>query len=273
MAVDRTCLGLTDNSTLTRFGLRVAQLDITSPVGLSGGLFGAVLAGSIMPDDPACQLHGVGTSSWLLQFDLEAGTLEVGVALPAGVGFRLENDSVALGPSVFRVQPITFTTRPDTDGKFIGAPGQDIAIPLYSLEPRPWLLLPLRQLSVTGTLSKSQNCVGSYNVAGLLPSNGCEPDDTHEQFVTGGAISAYINLEEADTVISALGETLCAILSGDAIQYGTLGPNNVTVCKRDSANNILFRGDWCSASNTENDCQDSVRVDAQFAASSVLIIK
>ena len=114
------------------------------------------------------------------------------------------------------------------------------------------VLLPLRSARVTNaTLSASQSCIGSYNGATLDPAKGCQPDSTHPQYTDGASLDGYFTLEDSDAiVVSALSQSLCVILSGNATMYGTMNSMGVTVCKRDSSNKILYQGDWCDGGTT-----------------------
>jgi hypothetical protein len=128
-----------------------------------------------------------------------------------------------------------------------------------------------------GTLSANHNCIGSYNAKGLQTADNCIASGTTPTFITGGSITGFITLENADNVIvTTLSESLCYFLSGE-----TSGPKNAsgdTLCQRDSAGQITYQpsasdGGWCSTSNSAAtaSCDDSVLLQADFAASSVLI--
>jgi hypothetical protein len=101
--------------------------------------------------------------------------------------------------------------------------------------------------------------------------NSCQPDSTHPQFITAGKLDGYMTLEDADTiVVSAISQTLCVLLSGNASMYGmTMGAN--TVCKRDAGGKIVYQGSWCSTTNMAGGCADSEELSANYAASSVKI--
>src|ERR1700744_1690766 len=55
---DEACLGAVDNAGQTRFGLRIAQLDVIRPAGLTTGTVGRVVAGDVLPSNASCQLYG-----------------------------------------------------------------------------------------------------------------------------------------------------------------------------------------------------------------------
>src|SRR5580700_1814015 len=56
MVADKTCLGLTQNTGLTKFGLRMAELDIGKPAALATGPIGLQVGGAVTPMDAACNL-------------------------------------------------------------------------------------------------------------------------------------------------------------------------------------------------------------------------
>jgi hypothetical protein len=72
-------------------------------------------------------------------------------------------------------------------------------------------------------------------------------------------------------IIESLSQSLCVLLSGNAAMYGDMGSPNK--CKRDADMKIVFKGDWCEATNMAADatCTDSAKLGAQFAASAVKV--
>lgn len=276
-AVDKTCLGLVDNQGKTKFGLRMSELDLTAPQSLSSGLFKTTVAGSVAPNDAACNLMGPALFSWLLQFDTTAGTLKTGGAKPvtdAAQGYSFDDEML----NGVHVQPITMTNvTPDASGQFSVAQGQDLVLPIFlDATGASAIVLPLHQARIRmGTLSSNDNCIGQYNAAGLDPLNSCQPDSTHSQFITGGSVDGYITLEDADAIlITALNESLCVVLAGDPTTYGTTSPDSgATICKRDTNKTIVYQGAWCSTTNmaATATCADAEPFAGDFAASSVLI--
>jgi hypothetical protein len=152
---------------------------------------------------------------------------------------------VAQGTQTFHVQPVTAQAMPDRSGAFAVSMGQDLLMPIFqAADGSDAVLLPLKGATLQGTLSRGQNCIGSYNAAGLDPANACVPDATTPAFLTGGQVSALISLEDADLVIiTSLHTSLCVVLSGDSTMYGETNPQGITVCKRDGSGQILFAGD------------------------------
>jgi hypothetical protein len=257
----------------------MAELDLTKPAALTSGIVATTVGSALALDDFTCNLNGSGTFSWLLQFDRTASTLKTGGARPVGdptMGYAFDDEMITQGPTTFHVQPITFaSTTPGATGMFGVTTGQDILMPIFlDAAGTSVVLLPLHQLRFTmGTLSASQDCIGTYNASGLEPANNCQPDATHPQFIDGASLDGFIALAEADTVVvSAIAETLCVLLSGNASMYGD-GAQPVSHCKRDANNDILFAGDWCSSTNmpASGTCADSVTLAGHFAASSILI--
>src|SRR5262249_3123963 len=69
-AIDKACVGLTSNAGQSRFGLRMAELVLTSPAPLTAGsgTLGQSLAGDVGLNLPSCNQSAMATFSWLLQF-------------------------------------------------------------------------------------------------------------------------------------------------------------------------------------------------------------
>ncbi len=165
------------------------------------------------------------------------------------------------------------SVKPDASGNFSFTMGQNLVVPIFlDAMATQVVLLPLKGATIQGgKLSDGNNCIGSYNAATLDPSASCQPDGTHHAFTDGAALDGYIKLSDANgVIIAALSESLCAFLaSADQADLTTMG--GMTVCKTDSSGNVLYKGDWCSTTNTAGGCQDSQQLTANFAASSVII--
>jgi len=211
----------------------------------------------------ACNLSGEGTFSWLLRFDTDAGTLTTGSAKPAAdptQGYSFEG------------QPATLQAPLDPSCGFQSSEGS-INLTFYLNQAATQsMVLPLRKTVLSGKVSPDHTCIGAYNAAALTPANNCQGDAQTPTFLPGGQVSAFISLEEADNVvIDVLNQSLCVLLSGDAATWGDGGSPNR--CARDGSNKILFKGDWCAASNgaATTSCADAMRVTGTFAASSVKI--
>lgn len=283
-AVDKTCIGLVDNTGLTKFGLRMSELDVTSPPALTTGIIAGVIGGAVLPNVKSCNVDGAATFNWLLQFDTVAGTLRTGGAKPVTdptMGYAFDMDMVTQGTQMFDLSPVTFMTKPDpTTGAFSVATGQKLIVPIFlDAAGDSVVILPLQAARLKmGTLSTSQNCIGTYNdgtgPTALQPSGSCQPQSTPTvitSFVDGASLDGYITLEDADTVvISTLSETLCVLLAG--MSNGD-GASPTSHCKRDANNNIIFQGGWCAATNSAatSTCADSEQLTASFAASSIKI--
>lgn len=276
---DKTCLGLVDNSGKSTFGLRMSQLAIMKPAALSTGVVATVMTGAVTPDDKSCNLQGTGAISWLLQFDTGTGSLKTGGALPPTdptQGYAFVSTTVTQAGTSLQVAPVTLAGT-ISGGAFDNKAGTStVILPLY-LNPAGTqsIMLPLHALELQGTLSSKNDCIGSYNAAGLSPSNSCQPDTTHPQYTNAGQGTGFIVLKEADgVVVPAIAQSLCVFLSGSASTYGQLNAGGTeTTCKLDASGNVVFQGDWCAATNAAATatCADSMTVSLDFAASSVLI--
>ncbi len=284
-AADKTCIGLVDNTGLTKFGLRMSELDVTSPPALTTGTIANIIGGAVLPSVKTCNVAGSATFNWLLQFDTTAGTLRTGGAKPVTdptQGYAFDMDMVTQGTQMFDLSPVTFMTKPDpASGMFSVAAGQKLIVPIF-LDPAGTMvvILPLQAARLkSGTLSSSGNCIGTYNdgtgPTALQPSGSCQPQSTPTvitSFVDGASLDGFITLEDADTVvISTLSETLCVLLAG--MSNGD-GASPTSHCKRDANNKIVFQGGWCSTTNaaaSPSTCADSEQLTANFAASSIKI--
>ncbi|MCC6554352.1 MAG: hypothetical protein IT372_15325 [Polyangiaceae bacterium] len=274
-AVDSECIALVDNRGKTTFGLRMAQLVITKPDVLAGPTVGKTVSEAVRMSLQQCHLNGTGTFSWLIEFDTTAGTARTGGALPQTdptQGFCFVDTTV----DTFHIQPIVVPA-PITDGHFDADVG-DLIVPIYlsdDLSGTP-ITLPLHQARLSeGTVSADNNCIGSYNAAGLDPDNLCLPDEAGGVYAynNGAKLTAFITIEEADSVeVTDLGQSLCVILSGDPGTYGD-GASPVSHCARDAGGVINLKGDWCAATNSAAtaDCNDAFALGAEFAASAVEI--
>jgi hypothetical protein len=278
MAGGSVCLAHVDQAGSGTPGFRISDIGFSKPAAFTTGVITNVVQGAALPNDPSCNLDGSGTFSWLLRFDLAAGTIETGgskpAPTPAGV-YPFITGMVQSNGHTFDVHPVTTMGALSGTCTFGSAPA-DVVIPLY-LDPagQNAVYLPLHALTfLDGTVTPDLGCIGRYDAEGLDPTSGCQPDAVNPSFLPGAALTAHITLEDADAVVvSALNETLCVLLSNDAAQYGTQGQSGVTVCKRDPSGAIVFKGDWCDMLDQPaiTGCADAMRVEAKFAAQAVKI--
>ena len=267
-ALSADCLALYDYSGQPSFTLRMAQLSITRPPVLITDVFYSIIGDGVNINLPTCNVSGKGTFSWLMQFDTTAGTLTTGGAKPKAdptAGFCFERDQAA------GIGPIQIAAPVAADGSFQAAPIDFLSIPIYlDMTATSYVQLPLHDVRIAGTVSPDHNCIGSFNANGLEPANNCKPDLSAgiEYFLNGASLKGYILLEDADSVVVlVLNQSLCVLLSGDPATYGDGGaPMH---CKRTAGNKIALLGDWCSTTNAADGCQDSMRMEAGIAASSV----
>lgn len=268
------CLAWTNNTDKSRFGLRMSSLDLTHPAALTRGMIKGLTTGRIQLSHQACDLAGLGTLSWLLELDRGAAKLHMGVAKPTSDpmrGYHFIRESI----NGVQVEPAEYDLTIAGDGRFTAAPPQGFILPVF-LDPsaQSALLIPLRAVRIEGTLSPSQNCIGSHNAAGLSLDNNCMQDETTPAFLPGGRLEGHLTLEDADQIeLVTLKQTLCTLLTGDAGAWGATDSAGTTRCKRDANNKVAFKGDWCSQSDGDATagCADAVRLTATFAASAVTI--
>lgn len=277
-AASSTCLELVDNGGASQFTLRMADLFIKAPSSLTKGLVQGVFQDGVRMNFSSCHLDGGGTFSWLLRFDTVSGKLTTGGAKPAAdptKGYSFVDETLVQGGKSFKIAPFT-ANAPILGGAFAIVMGQDLIMPIYlDIPATKAVLLPLRDVELTGTLSPHNNCIGKLDPKFFDLASSCFSDGLNPAFLgadgkldSDGAINAYVRLEDADAVdVEAVGQSLCVILSGDAATYGD-GASPIARCKRDAGMKILFQGDWCGATNNAS-CTDSVRFAAGFSASAV----
>ncbi len=270
------CLPVHDNAGAPSFGLRMADLALTAPPSLTKGLVKSVIANGVTPAQPACNLNGGGTFSWLLAFDTGAGTVKTGGAKPAAnpaAGYTFVDQNYPITGGMLHVTPVTLTAPLNAACSTDSSAG-DVNMPVYlDFQASQVVLFPLRQARfVNLTVSGNHDCIGKYNAAGLDPAGGCLADQQTPAFFPDAQVVAMINLENADSIpIAALGQSLCVVLSGDAAIYGD-GAQPTVHCKRVNGK-ILFQGDWCTATNQAASalCKDALYFAGAFAASGVII--
>jgi len=277
-AAGSVCLAHVSQSASSTLSFRMSEIAFAKPPALTTGIVASVFEGNTLPFDPQCNLEGAGTLSWLLQFDLAAGTLRTGGAKPSidpAGPYAFVDQMVDVGGSTFHVQPATLAAPLSATCGFDSSKG-DVDLPIYlDAGATQLVLMPLHALRLhDGTLSADRGCIGRYDSAGLDPANSCFADTANPTFLPGAALDAFISLEEADlVVIAALQQTFCVLLSGNIAMYGEKNAQGLTVCKRDANKQIVFKGDWCGAADqpASSACADAVQVTAKFAAQAVKI--
>ena len=274
-AVDAECLALTDNSGKSQFHLRMSQLTVNAPPVLTTPLVGGIVSTGLNINLPECNLAGDGTFSLITEFDLDANKIRVGGALPEA------NPANGYCYQYGNFAPVEGDLTVDAEGNFETGVFPAIRLPIYSdMMAAEVIELPLREARLVGAkLSANNNCIGTFNAAGLQPRDNCKPVPSEGifYFIDGGTLEGYITLEEADSVhVEDLSQTLCVLLSGDPAAHGfdadpcpAAGAATCKACVRDGMGNITLEGDWCSTTNSAGGCKDSFRLSATFAASAV----
>ncbi len=267
VGVSSDCLALVDNSGLDKFVLRLSQLVITAPPALSNVFMQGIVGDGVTINLPACNISGLGTFSFMFEFDKTTDRVRAGGALPEqnpGDGYCLANDPAN------DIIPAETDANLQADGSFSTAPFAELTVPVYlDLAASSAVYLPLRQARIVNAqMSADQNCVGRYNVEELMPTDNClaAPSVGIYYFVDGGELEGHITLEEADAVIvDAAAMSLCVLLSGDTATHGDGGsPEH---CTRDGNDEIILQGDWCSTTDSAGGCTDAFRMTATIAAS------
>jgi len=271
-----TCLPMADNSKKAIYDFRLRRLWITDPSpqltsGVIEGTTGIITAGIDLAQTQ-CGDQGKGAFNWLLRVDPTGSTLVTGGAPPSpdpfGTGYCFYNHQLGNLDVAPATIPVTF----DDAGAFTTSTIPLLNVPVFLTadggagDPKNVIILPLRNAVLKqATISDNNNCIGSYNAIAL--DNSCIVNDPSScsKWHTAGTLGAVMTLEDADKVpLTVLPETLCVLLT-------ETGPNDAGGCMRDSSNNIIAKGDYCSTSNLPGDCQDSFWLAATFAAAAVTI--
>jgi hypothetical protein len=273
---DRDCIALVDNTGAAQFGLRMSQIVISKPETLAAATFvGETVASGVAIDRPECFLSGEGTFSWLLYVDTAKGTVCTGGAKPVTNpvdGYSFVKETISQGGKDFNIAPIEVPV--DISAPVIDSMTPlDVVVPVYTdpMDLTKLVLLPLKKARIfDAKLSDDRNCMGTYNAEGLDPYNNCLPYPKEGQFTytTGGKIEGYITLEDADSVIVDLaGASLCKLITN------TSSGGTPDKCERDANGKIVYKGDWCDATNAAANatCADAVKLSAEFSASAVKV--
>jgi hypothetical protein len=256
------------------FALKMAHVKFAKPSALTKGIAKNMLENWLGPPPPICHVPNF-LLTWILQFDLTAGTLTTGGAIEgAGLapGFQFIQGAAPPGGETTAILPVTAPLALGA-GCDLDVSVGDVNMPLqYDESGSGTIYLPFRHLRFHGgKVSADHNCIGTYNDANLLPGNNCAPTATVPAYQDGAQLEAMIPLEDADqALIGLLNQSLCVFLSQDEDTYGTQ-TGQYTYCARGADGKILFQGDWCSITNqpATADCADALHVSATFAASGV----
>jgi hypothetical protein len=284
--VSQECLAIVQNAGSPRFGLRIAELGVQTPAVFAHGFLASVLSYWFGPSLPGCAAswsslwNWSGASSWLLRFDLGAGTLTMGGAAPPAdpaQGYTFFDGMVPQGAQVYHAAPVTFVLVTSPDGSLGTAAPQDLDLAMFfpagKVTRTGPVVLPLHALAASNVVvSPSHDCIGRCDPADFTFPQ-CLSVDPNALYLHGGHLESYVSLEEADAIsISAAEQSLCVLLTGDSFDNcDGIGP--VCHCKR-TGGVIDFKGDWCSQTNAPATatCADAVRFAADFAASAVTIL-
>jgi hypothetical protein len=255
------------------FALRIESLELTKPAALGTGIGKIALENWLGPVAPACQIPDY-LVSWLLQFNLAAGSLTTGAAIKGvgTAGFQFINGTIDTWDTSVAILPATAAFALG-DGCDLDVAVGDVNVPIQYNPGSPGnVYLPFRRLRFSGAkITPDHNCIGTYGADKLSPASGCAPPKGTSPFEGGAEIHGMMTLEEADKIVVAdLQESLCVFLSQDAKTYGTTG-SQFKYCTRDAASKIIFQGDFCAATNAAATpgCADAVEVSGTFAAAGV----
>ena len=234
-------------------------MNIDKPAAFLNPILNSLLYDGSLAKLPECGVPGSGSWNLLLGFDTAANSLSVASAQTDTDAAVNENINGIL------VSPATTDAVVEADGSFTSAAFSSNQVIYGAGSGSVFMVLPLQGAVVSGTLSASHACIGSYN-ADALASTACAADADHPAFADAGRLEAFISLEDADTVIVAdVQQSLCALLTG------TDDGGVPQKCYRSAMGSIEYAGDWCSATDQAADsgCAEAVRFSATFAARAV----
>lgn len=270
-AVRSDCLAIADNTGKDTFALRLNQLMIAKPPALANLIVNTLVQQAAVPDWPACNLRGNGLFSWLIEFDVPNNTIRTGGAKPVenpAEGYCFASGDIEAGAGSFSIAPAVLDGTLDEDGKF------DFQVPVVNVPlfqdaaATTAIVLPLRGLRIhDATVSDDHNCIGKYNAEGLDPANDCDDNLDNPAFVPDGTLTAFITMEEADSIqVKELGSSLCVMLTGAADDS-----ESDKRCRRDENDQVDAKGDWCSATNSAatEECADAFFLEAAISGSAV----
>ena len=208
------CLAKRDNTGQARWQARIAFLQLKAPAALASPFVqDTVFSAATALNQPGCFEFGDGTLNWLLDLDPKAGTLKTGGGMPiknpqAGACFA----ALAAPPLV--VGPAQVGALIDGGGLHFAAQVPALNLPIFNSDGSTRLLLPLRQIDISGNFTDaSHNCIGAFNGGALQAQNSCQPESGQFAWTPAGNILAFVTIAEADQVmIPDLGATLCVLL-------------------------------------------------------------
>jgi hypothetical protein len=263
-----SCQPLANNAGKTTLDFRMSEINIAAPTILASP---TIQSGIVTPavelsptQAPMCgPTGGAGTFNWLFSVNKTANTLTTGGAPtsadPFGMGYCFVNSTFGTTMVAPVTGPVTFTGNTFTSSTLANV----LNVPIFYDKPTDPILLPIRGGVLQNvTISSDNDCVGSFNAAAL--DNKCSFDGTTcSLWKTNGSLGGYITLKDADAVnISALGESLCVLLTGTGAMKTASGQ-----CPPDA----FTKGDYCSSPAGPGGCNDSAWLAATFSASAVNI--
>jgi hypothetical protein len=276
--VGSRCLALNDPPEGATFALRMSQITFAQPsIFERPGTVSVIVPHLVRPARDGCHLDGQGSFSWLLRFDLDAGTLTTGGAPPpadpdapyAFLQGAVDDHGVKrfitpAGAKLELAPPCAFS-----------ATVSELVLPMFTdVEGTKVVFIPLHQVHLQGSLSDDHRCIGAYEPR-ALDRTCCADFGDRDAFHEGGTVDGYFLLEEADTFNAGIYDASLCVFLADSLAAFSDGAVPFERCKRDAQGKIVFQGDWCSATNAPAtaDCADALRFAATFAASGVPFVE
>jgi hypothetical protein len=244
----------------------------------------SVVTNAIDMNELQCGETGTGGFNWLLHVDPAAGTLKTGGAPPCDIA---DDPSLAKAPfpscdpytqgycflseqvGSIGVAPVTTSMAKNAGGTWDALGLGAINVPIFYQSSI--IVLPISGGAVHGVkVSTDGNCIGQFNPT-ALDTQCADQYQNCSKWLTDGALTGYITLEQADqVVVPILSRTLCVVLQ-DAEGVMPSDGGSIAQCARDASGHIAGKGDYCSTTQRPGGCQDAFWLEATFAASAVKI--
>ena len=270
---ESACLPTTTNKA-PEYNFRMANLYIVSPAVLASVLVqGSVVTSALTLNAPSCgyaMTTFAGSFNWLLSFNTMTKTLTTGGGTPVTDPYKdpycfVDTTFTPEGGTGTLVAPVDFPMEVTGNTFKVTPQTQVLNVPIFQAADnlKDPIILPVRGVRLTATMSPDGNCIGDINTqwsawaASGNPQGACSDTELSAcpKWFTNGSLAGYITIKDAESVqVVALGESLCQLLSGAACTSST-------------------KGNYCSTTQSAGGCNDSFWLAAIFAANAVQVSK
>jgi hypothetical protein len=194
-----------DQPNTERPQLRITSLQISAPSQLATGVLPSIIAETI----DSFQFV------WLIEIDMAGNTMTIGSGRGVEPNPVADHFCEATWDAEYPGQTTSITADGDTIST--SAPIGSLDIPMYSDAGEPLMTMPITQLEVTDVvLSGDRTLVGT-------PGSSSGTTRYASDWETAGNLRGWISVDGARGVeIEDLGQTLCALLTGDRGEAGNM---------------------------------------------------